>query len=212
MMRVAEKFGFTLNTFTHILEGYKVADKMKLHGANVSTFSDWWNYKMEVVDAIPFNAALMHNVGLNVAINSDDAEMARRLNHEAAKAVKYGGVSEEDALKMVTLNPAIMLHVDDKVGSIKVGKDADVVLWSDHPLSIYAKAMYTIVDGIAYYDREKDEQMRVAIAAERTRLIGKMTSEKMSGAPTVPYAPTMQIMHHCSDHQHRHGLFVVEEE
>ena len=212
MMRVAEKFGFTLNTFTHILEGYKVADKMKLHGANVSTFSDWWNYKMEVVDAIPFNAALMHNVGLNVAINSDDAEMARRLNHEAAKAVKYGGVSEEDALKMVTLNPAIMLHVDDKVGSIKVGKDADVVLWSDHPLSIYAKAMYTIVDGIAYYDREKDEQMRVAIAAERTRLIGKMTSEKMSGAPTVPYAPTMQIMHHCSDHQHRHGLFVIEEE
>lgn len=212
MMRVAERFGFTLNTFTHILEGYKVADKMKVHGANVSTFSDWWNYKMEVVDAIPFNAALMHDVGLNVAINSDDAEMARRLNHEAAKAVKYGGVSEEEALKMVTLNPAIMLHVDDKVGSIKVGKDADVVLWSDHPLSIYAKSMYTIVDGIVYYDRLKDEQMRLAISAERTRLIGKMTSEKMSGAPTVPYAPTMQLMHHCSDHQHRHGLFVIEGE
>ena len=140
LMRVAEKFNFRINTFTHILEGYKVADKMKLHGANASTFGDWWTYKMEVVDAIPQNAYLMQKAGLNVAINSDDPEQARRLNQEAAKSVKYTDMSEEDALKMVTINPATMLHVNDKTGSIKVGKDADVVLWSDNPLSIYAKA------------------------------------------------------------------------
>ena len=171
------------NTFTHILEGYKVADKMKEHGANASTFSDWWAYKMEVEDAIPYNAAIMHRVGLNVAINSDDAEMARRLNQEAAKSVKYGGVTEEEALKMVTLNPAKMLHVDDRVGSLKVGKDADVVVWSDNPLSIYAKSLYTIVDGTVYFDREKDEQMQKWVDVERTRLIKKMNGEKRSGAP-----------------------------
>src|ERR1700709_2302037 len=118
LFKAAERKGVRVNTFTHILEGYKVADKMKAHGANASTFSDWWNYKMEVVDAIPYNAALMQQQGLNVAINSDDAEMARRLNQEASKSVKYGGMSEEDALKMVTLNPAKMLHVDNQVGSI----------------------------------------------------------------------------------------------
>ncbi len=144
-MDVANRMGYTVNTFTHILEGYKVADKMKEHGANASTFSDWWAYKMEVQDAIPYNAAIMKKVGLNVAINSDDAEMARRLNQEAAKSIKYGGLSEDESLKMVTLNPAKMLHVEDKVGSLKVGKDGDVVVWSDHPLSIYAKSLYTIV-------------------------------------------------------------------
>ena len=210
MLRVADQFGFTLNTFTHILEGYKVADKMKAHGANVSTFSDWWNYKMEVVDAMPYNASIMNRVGLNVAINSDDAEMARRLNQEAAKSVKYGGMSEEDALKMVTLNPAVMLHVGDKTGSIKVGKDADLVLWSDHPLSIYAKAEKTVVDGIVYYDREKDVQLRQQIAKERARLIAKMTGEKRAGAPTVPFAPSMHMMYNCSDHAHKHGLFVID--
>ena len=160
-MKVADKFGFTVNTFTHILEGYKVADKMKAHGANASTFSDWWNYKMEVVDAIPYNACIMQKVGLNVAINSDDAEMARRLNQEAAKSVKYGGMSEEEAWKMVTINPAKMMHIDEQTGSIKAGKDADLVIWSDNPLSIYAKAEKTIVDGIIYFDRDKDAAMRI---------------------------------------------------
>jgi imidazolonepropionase-like amidohydrolase len=210
MMRVAEKFGFTLNTFTHILEGYKVADKMKQHGAAASTFSDWWNYKMEVLDAIPYNATIMQRAGVLVAINSDDAEMARHLNHEAGKSIKYGGMSEEDALKMVTINPAMMLHVDDKVGSIKVGKDADVVLWNNNPLSIYSKALYTIVDGIVYYDRLKDEQMRVEIAKERARLIAKMTGEKRMGNPTIPFAPSMEVMHTCSDHNHKHGLLVID--
>ena len=208
-MHVADQMGYKYNTFTHILEGYKVADKMKAHGANASTFSDWWNYKMEVQDAIPYNAAIMHKVGLNVAINSDDAEMARRLNQEAAKIVKYGGVSEEDALKMVTLNPAKMLHVEDKVGSLKVGKDGDVVLWSDNPLSIYAKSLYTIVDGTIYFDRAKDEQLRSLVDTERARIIKKMNSEKRSGAPVQPAQPTYQIMHTCMDH-HDSGLLIIE--
>ncbi|HRC33849.1 MAG TPA: amidohydrolase family protein, partial [Bacteroidia bacterium] len=135
LMHVADSFHFQVNTFTHILEGYKVADKMKAHGAGASSFSDWWAYKYEVYEAIPYNGKILHDVGVTVAYNSDDAEMARRLNQEAAKAVKYGGVSEQEAWKFVTLNPAKLLHVDDKVGSIKVGKDADVVLWSDNPLS-----------------------------------------------------------------------------
>lgn len=211
-LRVGDKFGFTFNTFTHILEGYKVADKMKAHGSNASTFSDWWNYKMEVVDAIPQNASIMHGVGLNVAINSDDAEMARRLNQEAAKSVKYGGMSEEDALKMVTLNPAKMLHVEDRVGSLKAGKDADIVVWSDHPLSIYAKAEKTIVDGIVYFDRQRDEELRTKIAQEKSRLVQKMVGEKKSGAPTVPGRASMELMHTCSDHAHSHGLLVVDAE
>lgn len=209
-MEVANRMGYHYNTFTHILEGYKVADKMKAHGANASTFSDWWAYKMEVQDAIPYNAAIMQKVGLNVAINSDDAEMARRLNQEAAKIVKYGGVTEEEALKMVTLNPAKMLHVEDKVGSLKVGKDGDVVVWSDHPLSIYAKSLYTIVDGTIYFDRNKDEQMQMMVDAERNRIIKKMIGEKRSGAPVQPAQPSYQIMHTCSEHYHNHGLLVID--
>jgi imidazolonepropionase-like amidohydrolase len=209
-MEVANRMGYTVNTFTHILEGYKVADKMKAHGSNASTFSDWWAYKMEVQDAIPYNAAIMHNVGLNVAINSDDAEMARRLNQEAAKIVKYGGVSEIEALKMVTLNPAKMLHIEDKVGSLKVGKDADVVVWSDHPLSIYAMSLYTIVDGTVYFDREKDKQIQSFVDVERNRIIRKMNSEKRSGAPVTPARPSYQIMHTCGEHFHDHGLLTID--
>ncbi|HET7896481.1 MAG TPA: amidohydrolase, partial [Flavisolibacter sp.] len=209
-MHVAQKMGYHYNTFTHILEGYKVADKMKLHGANASTFSDWWNYKMEVIDAIPYNAYLMQLAGLNVAINSDDAEMARRLNQEAAKSVKYGGMSEVDALKMVTINPAKMLHVEDKVGSLKVGKDADVVVWSDDPLSIYAKSLYTIVDGTVYFDREKDRQMEQSIATERMRIVRKMNSEKASGRPVRPVEPSYQVMQSCGEHYHNHGLLVID--
>lgn len=211
-MRVAEKFGFRINTFTHILEGYKVADKMKAHGANASTFSDWWAYKVEVTDAIPYNAYIMNKVGLNVAINSDDAEMARRLNQEAAKSVKYGGLTEEEALRMVTINPAKMLHVDDRVGSIKVGKDADLVLWSDNPLSIYAKAEKTMVDGTIYFDREKDAAMRKQVLAERTRLINKMVGEKRGGRPTMPATPSYKYVHTCLDHSHKLGMLEIEAE
>ncbi len=210
LIDVADKAGFKVNTFTHILEGYKVADKMLKHGANASTFSDWWAYKMEVEDAIPYNAAIMHKVGLNVAINSDDAEMARRLNQEAAKTIKYGDLTEEEAFKMVTLNPAKMLHVADRVGSLKVGKDADVVVWSDNPLSIYAKSLYTIVDGTIYFDRAKDADMQKWVDNERTRLIRKMNGEKRSGAPVIPATPSYQIMNTCSDHGHSHGLLTID--
>ena len=216
-MKVAEQFGITINTFTHILEGYKVADKMKAHGANASTFSDWWNYKMEVVDAIPYNATIMQRVGLNVAINSDDAEMARRLNQEAAKSIKFGGMSEIDALNMVTINPAKMLHVDSKVGSIKVGKDADVVIWSDNPLSIYAKSLTTIVDGTIYFDRKKDEEMRKQIIAEKSRIIQKLSALKRTagvgatgGRNFQRPIPRYELIHTCSDHYHNHGLLAVD--
>ncbi len=178
LMKVAERFNFRVNTFTHILEGYKVADKMKAHGVGASTFSDWWAYKYEVIDAIPYNASIMNNLGITVAINSDDAEMSRRLNQEAAKSVKYGGMSEEDAWKMVTINPAKLLHIDNEVGSIKEGKVADLVLWSDHPLSIYAKAEKTLIDGAVYFDIEKDKQQRAAIKVERNKLINLMRNEK----------------------------------
>lgn len=177
LLHVADSFDFTINTFTHILEGYKVADKMAAHGAGGSTFSDWWAFKWEVREAIPYNAALMQQAGMVVALNSDDAEMSRRLNQEAGKVVKYGGVSESDALKMVTLNPAKLLHLDDRMGSIRVGKDADLVLWNDHPLSVYALAMTTWVDGVAYFDRERDQQLRRGILDERARIISKITAE-----------------------------------
>lgn len=186
LLHVADSFGFRVNTFTHVLEGYKVADKLKAHGAYTSTFSDWWAYKSEVQDAIAYNAAILQKVGLTVAINSDDAEMARRLNQESAKTIKYGGLSEAEAWKMCTLNPAIMLHVADRVGSIKVGKDADLVLWTANPLSIYAKPDKTIVDGVIYFDLEKDKLKQQWIATERNRLIQKMIDAKNNGAKTTP--------------------------
>ena len=197
LMKVAEKFDFNINTFTHILEGYKLADKMKTHGAGASTFSDWWAYKYEVNDAIPYNAAILNNVGVVTAINSDDAEMSRRLNQEAAKAVKYGGASEEDAWKMVTLNPAKLLHIDDRVGSIKVGKDADLVLWNDHPLSIYAKAEKTLIEGVTYFDIERDQQLRENIKNERNTLIQMMLKEKNKGMKTQAVKVKKKQEMHC---------------
>lgn len=181
LMHVADSMGFKVNTFTHILEGYKVADKMKAHGVGGSSFSDWWAYKFEVNDAIPYNGAILHRMGIITAFNSDDAEMGRRLNQEAAKAVKYGKVSEVEALKFVTLNPAKLLHLDDRMGSIKAGKDADLVIWSDNPLSIYAKAEKTFVDGIAYYDQQRDLMLREEIRKEKSRIIQKLLLAKANG-------------------------------
>ena len=197
LMKVAEKFDFNVNTFTHILEGYKLADKMKEHGVGGSTFSDWWAYKYEVNDAIPYNAAIMHNQGVVTAINSDDAEMSRRLNQEAAKSVKYGGVSEEDAWKFVTLNPAKLLHIEDRVGSLKVGKDADIVLWSGHPMSIYTKAEKTIIEGVTYFDLERDKQIREDIKKERSELITQMMQAKNKGLKTKPIEKKEKQHLHC---------------
>jgi imidazolonepropionase-like amidohydrolase len=197
LMKVADKFNFRINTFTHILEGYKVADKMLAHGVGGSTFSDWWAYKFEVNDAIPYNASIMHNVGITVAINSDDREMSRRLNQEAGKTIKYGNVSEEDAWKFVTLNPAKLLHIDDKVGSVKVGKDADLVLWNNHPLSVYTKAEKTLIEGKVYFDIEKDLEMRNSIKKERTELVNMMLNEKNNGAPTQSAKKRVKEALHC---------------
>lgn len=195
LMKVAEGFGFRVNTFTHILEGYKVADKMAKHGAGASSFSDWWAYKFEVYEAIPHNGALLHGEGVVTAFNSDDAEMARRLNQEAGKAVLYGNVPEEDALKFVTLNPARLLRIDHRVGSLKVGKDADIVIWSDHPLSVYAVAEATFVDGIRYFDRATDLQLREEVRAERQRLLARMRTE--GGGRGRPVSPAVEMHYHC---------------
>ncbi|PKA96852.1 imidazolonepropionase-like amidohydrolase [Flavobacteriaceae bacterium MAR_2009_75] len=197
MMKVAEKFGFRVNTFTHILEGYKVADIMKKHGVGGGTFSDWWAYKFEVNDAIPYNAAIMHDQGVTVAINSDDAEMIRRLNQEAAKTVKYGGMTELEAWKMVTINPAKLLHLDERTGSIREGKDADLVLWSDNPLSIYAKAEKTMIDGAIYFDIKKDAQLRKSLKRERNWLINQMLLNKDQGEKTQEPKQNKKELMHC---------------
>lgn len=197
LMHVADSMGFRINTFTHILEGYKVADKMTEHGAGGSTFSDWWAYKFEVNDAIPYNATLMHNQGVVVAINSDDAEMGRRLNQEAAKSVKYGGMSEEDAWKMVTLNPAKLLHLDERMGSLKVGKDADIVIWSANPLSIEAIVEQTIVDGLVLYDTQRDEELRIANQSEKARIISKMLADNQAGGKKRTFLKLKKGHFHC---------------
>jgi len=178
LTRVAEDFGFTVGTFQHVLEGYKVADRLKEHGANASTFSDWWAYKYEVMDAIPYNGALMTEVGVTVSFNSDSRELARRMNTEAAKGVKYGGLSEEEALKLVTLNPAIQLEIDKWVGSLEIGKDADFVIWSDHPLSTKAVCEQTWIEGIQYFSLETDKQLKKRDRELRKNLIHKILSKK----------------------------------
>lgn len=197
LMHVADSMGFTVNTFTHILEGYKVADKMAEHGAGGSTFSDWWAYKYEVKDAIPYNASLMNEQGVTVAINSDDAEMGRRLNQEAAKAIKYGGMTEEEAWKMVTLNPAKLLHLEDRMGSLKVGKDADVVVWSDHPLSIKARTLHVFVDGEELYRAADNSRHRQQIAQEKARIINKMLASNKKGEEKKTFKKKEKKHWHC---------------
>jgi imidazolonepropionase-like amidohydrolase len=173
LIRVANEFGFKVRTFQHVLEGYKVADEIAASGAGGSTFSDWWAYKMEAFDAIPYNAALMTERGVIVSINSDDAEEARHLNQEAAKAIKYGGVSPVEALKMVTLNPAIQLGIDNRVGSIDVGKDADLAIYNHDPLSVYAVAQKVLIDGHVYFDRSQDLAQRAVLEKEKQALLDK---------------------------------------
>jgi N-acetylglucosamine-6-phosphate deacetylase len=178
LTRVAEDFGFTIGTFQHVLEGYKVADRLREHGANASTFSDWWAYKYEVIDAIPYNGALMTDVGVIVSFNSDSRELARRMNTEAAKGVKYGNFSEEEALKLVTINPAIQLNIDKWVGSLEVGKDADFVIWSDHPLSTRSKCEQTWIDGIQYFSLDTDAKLKIRDTDLRHKLVSKILTKK----------------------------------
>ena len=198
LMLLAEEFGFHIRTLQHVLEGYRVADEIAAHGVGASTFSDWWAYKVEAYEAIPYNAAIMAKRGVIVSINSDDANEARHLNQEAAKMMKYGGLTEDEALRLVTINPAIQLGIDKRVGSIEQGKDADLVIYNHDPLSVYAVAQKVFIDGHLYFDREKDLAQRAENAKERKALVekekkaaeaekkpgeGKAGGEKKPGAP-----------------------------
>ncbi len=173
LLRVSDEFHFKVRTLQHVLEGYKVAKELAAYGVGASTFSDWWSYKQEAWDAIPYNAAIMTQKGVVVSINSDDAEEAQHLNQEAAKTMKYGGMTREQAIKMVTINPAMQLGIDKRVGSIEVGKDADFVVYNHDPLSIYAVPQKTIIDGKVYFDRDKDIAMRPELAKEKQTLMEK---------------------------------------
>ncbi len=201
LMRLVESFDFRIHTFTHILEGYKVADAMAKHGAMASTFADWWAYKYEVIDAIPGNTCLMHDKGVTVSVNSDSRDLQRRLNQEAAKSVYYCDMSQVDAWNMVTINPAKQLGVDDVVGSIKEGKHADLVLWTANPLSVYAKVDQTYIDGRLYYSRAQDKQMREAVQQERAALINKVLADPnaKNGAKNGFKKPTREW--HCEDQE-----------
>lgn len=192
LIRVANEFGFKVRTFQHVLEGYKIAPEILASGAGASTFSDWWAYKMEAFDAIPYNAALMTERGVVVSINSDDAEEARHLNQEAAKSMKYGGLSPNDALKLVTINPAIQLGIDKRVGSIDVGKDADLAIFNRDPLSVYAVVQKTLIDGQVYFDRQRDIAQRASLEKEKQALLDKekqASEEKKSDAEKAGKKP-----------------------
>jgi imidazolonepropionase-like amidohydrolase len=186
LLRVAKEFGFKVRTLQHVLEGYKVADEIAAAGTGASTFSDWWAYKAEAYDAIPYNAALMTKRGVIVSINSDDAAEATHLNQEAAKSIRYGGLTHDEALKMVTLNPAIQLGIDRRVGSIEVGKDADLAIYNHDPMSDYAVVQKTLIDGRVYFDREKDILGRPALVQERKDLLAKAKKESEKKEESTP--------------------------
>lgn len=182
ILNLASDFGVKVNSLIHFNEGYKIADQIKEHGAAASVFSDWWDYKYEVYEGSTYNAAMLISQGVLTCLHSDDAEMGRRLNQEAAKVMKYGGISDVEALKLVTINPAIMLHLGHRTGSIKTGKDADLVLWTDNPLSVYARASKTMVDGTIYFDEERDSIIKVEIEKERNRIIADILKESPAQA------------------------------
>jgi len=216
LIRTLDQFGIQIGTFQHILEGYKVADAMAKHGAMGSAFSDWWAYKFEVFDAIPYNGALMHNAGVVVSFNSDDRELARHLNQEAAKAMKYGGVPAKEALKFVTLNPAKQLRIDKYVGSLETGKDADFVIWSGPPLSNFSRCEQTWIDGRKYFDIAEDVKSRQQMNLVRNRLIQKIldSGEEMRSPGdrdkdhSELWPHDDEFCHHGHDdhgHEHEHG-------
>ncbi len=201
LMKIAEDFGFKIQTFTHILEGYKVAEEMAEHGASASTFADWWAYKFEVYDAIPGNTCLMMEKGVNVSVNSDSPDLIRRLNTEAAKSINYCGMKPEDAIKMVTINPAKQLKVDRYTGSLKEGKHADFVIWSGNPLSIYAKVEQTWIDGRKYFDHKDDEAQRRVLAEEKNQLIQKVLGNNGSQESTESNGNGHSVSKNLSSHQ-----------
>ena len=213
-IRLAEQLQLKVGTFQHILEGYKVAPEIAKLGAGGSSFSDWWAYKYEVIDAIPYNGALMSAAGVVVSFNSDSDELARRLNTEAAKAVKYGGVSPAEAWKFVTLNPAKQLKIDDRVGSLEPGKDADFVLWNASPLSTRARPNQTWIDGRRYFDRDEDKLLRTAAAAERAALLQKALAARQKvltrsggGGGDGPPAEPAYVMAQADNHDEFRAIY-----
>jgi len=189
LLRVADDYGFKIRTLQHVLEGYKVAKEIAAHGAGASTFSDWWAYKLEAFDAIPYNAALMTRKGVIVSLNSDSDELMRHLNDEAAKTMKYGGLNETEALSLITINPAKQLEIDNRVGSIEVGKDADLAIFDKHPLSNYAKVDKVFIDGQLYFDRAVDLADRPLREAEKKKLMDKEKEEQRKNAPNPQRRP-----------------------
>ncbi|MGH9348915.1 MAG: amidohydrolase family protein [Vicinamibacterales bacterium] len=210
LIRLAEEMGFRIATFQHVLEGYKIAKEIAAHGAGASTFADWWGYKVEVIDAIPYNAALMVRKGVLVSINSDSAEHARRLNTEAAKSIKWGGLTEDEAFALVTINPARQLRLDSRVGSLEAGKDADVVVWTHHPLSSYAVADRVYIDGTLYYDRQAEAARLTQVKVEKDRLVAAERSDKptttdSAAASGSPRAPRVKVPNDTSGRRDGHG-------
>jgi imidazolonepropionase-like amidohydrolase len=183
LLRVADEFGFKIKTLQHVLEGYKVAKEIAAHGAGASTFSDWWSYKVEAFDAIPYNAAIMVRKGVLVSLNSDSGELMRRLNTEAAKTMKYGGLTETEALSLITINPAKQLDLGDRIGSLEVGKEADIVIYDQHPLSSYAKVLKVLIDGEVYFDRDKDLAEREPKKLQKTQLIEQEKRQQQRQQP-----------------------------
>ena len=189
LINLADEFGFKVKTFQHVLEGYKVAREIARHGAGASTFADFWGYKVEAYDAIPYNAALMTRAGVNVSLNSDSDERARRLNIEAAKMMKYGGLTEEEALRLITLNPAMQLGIEARVGSIDVGKDADLAIWNGHPFSVYSRVETTFIDGEVFFDRQQDLARRPDVERERKQLEPAEANRPPAQGGTPPAPP-----------------------
>ena len=189
LINIADEFGFKIKTFQHVLEGYKVAKEIARHGAGASTFADFWGYKIEAYDAIPYNAAIMTRAGIVVSMNSDSDERARRLNIEAAKAMRYGNLTEEEALKLITINPAIQLGIQDRVGSLEVGKDADLAIWNGHPLSVYSRVDTTFIDGEVFFDRQQDLAKRADVLKERAALEQAEPNRPPARGGASPQAP-----------------------
>ena len=178
LLNLGDELGFKVRELQHVLEGYKVAKEIAAHGVGGGTFIDWWGYKAEAYDAIPYNVALMTRAGVLTSVNSDSDELARRLNLDAAKAMKYGGLTEEEALKLCTLNPATQLRLDKRIGSIDVGKDADLVIWTGHPLSTYSRVDTTFIEGQVYFDHQRDLQLRKELAKEKADRLKKEADEE----------------------------------
>ena len=196
MLNVAQEFGFKVKTLQHVLEGYKVAKEIAAHGAGASPFADSWGYKIEAYDAIPYNVAVMMRAGVLVSINSDSDERARRLNIDAAKMMKYGDLTEEEALRLITINPAIQLGIQDRVGSIDVGKDADLAIWTGHPFSVYSRVERTFIDGDIFFDREQDLAGRAALEREREELLKAEANRPPASGGTQPGAPRPRPSNH----------------